>query len=261
MLRRVSTPVRATAFALLAGLFTLSTTASSEAQGYTGQFSWTGIYGGVHGSYAWADQEYPGAKPYVPPPLPGAGSGPPRQELTGGMLGGQIGAQYHFNGGFVIGVEADYSKGNLSSTARDGNFIVQTAEIEWTGTLRGRLGLPMGNFMPFVTAGIIWAGASYTQSCPEAAGIDPNINTHCRRADMYNVTKSETHMGFVYGGGVEWAINRNFSIKAEGLWYKLDEEVYAMGAAPLSKTNEQIGNKPIEYDGMMFRIGGNYRFN
>ncbi len=257
---RVTALARAVAALCLAASLSFLSNSSAQAQGSDRAFSWTGMYIGVHGSYMGADQEYPGAKPHIPPPLPGAGSGPPRQDLSGGLLGGQIGAQYHFNGGFLIGVEADYSKGNLSSTARDGNFIVQTAEIEWTGTLRARVGLPMGNVLPYITAGYIWAGASYTQSCPEAAGINPGINTHCRRADRYNVTKEETHTGFVYGGGVEWAINRHFSIKAEGLWYQLGDETYRMGAAPLSKTGEQIGNKPIEYDGAMFRIGGNYRF-
>jgi outer membrane immunogenic protein len=245
MLRRVSTPVRATAFALLAGLFTLSTTTPSEAQA---PFSWTGMYVGVHGSYNWFDQEFPGVSPHP--------AGPPRMDISGAMLGGQVGAQYHFKGGILIGIEADYSRGNLSQSVRDGDFITQTGEIDWTGTLRARVGLPMGNWMPYLTAGFMWAGASYNQQCPAAA-----TRTHCMRAGQYNVTKEETHSGLVYGGGVEFAVSQNFSIKAEALWFSLSKEIYSMGAAPLSTSGEQIGDKPIEYDGAMFRIGGNYRFN
>jgi outer membrane immunogenic protein len=271
MLRRVSTPVRATAFALLAGLFTLSSTTPSQAQGVNGPISWTGIYMGLHGSYMWADQEHPGTFPYVAPPAacsgafgPGTSCGPPRHEPSGAMLGGQIGAQYHFQGGFVVGVEADYARGNLSETARDGNYIVQTTDIEWTGTLRGRLGLPMGNFMPFVTAGAIWLGASYTQSCPEPASVAVS-GSHCgtRPNDplgpfgQYQLTDSQTHFGFVYGGGAEWRMTRNFSLKAEALWYTVGEEVYKLGKTP---TGRELGPKPIEYDGMMIRIGGNYHF-
>jgi opacity protein-like surface antigen len=62
----------------------------------------------------------------------------------------------------------------------------------------------------------------------------------------------------VYGGGVEWMISSNFSVKAEGLWFNLSEETYQLGTAPISKI--KLGPKPIEYDGVMFRIGGNYRF-
>ena len=180
--------------------------------------------------------------------------------LDGGMLGGQIGAQYHFNGGILVGIEADYSRGNLNQTVKDGNFITQTGDIDWTGTLRARVGLPMGNVMPYATAGYMWAGASYNQTCPEkAVAIPVSPGSHCAKADKYNVTKSETHGGFVYGGGVEWAASKHVSLKAEALWFSLKEETYAMGNAPLSGV--AIGNKPIEYDGAMFRLGVNYKVN
>ena len=218
-------------------------------------FTWTGFYAGAVGSYVWADQEFPGIPGHIPSPVPvGKVSGPPRMELDGGMLGGQIGAQYQM-GWLVVGVEGDYSRGNLSQSVRDGNYIVQTGEIEWAGTLRGRLGIAMGNWLPYVTAGYMWAGASYSQSCPEKAAAPFG---HCNKADKYSVTKDATHTGFVYGGGLEWAVSRHFSVKAEGLWFKLDEEVYDMGNAPL--TGVPIGKKPIEYEGAMFRLGGSYHF-
>lgn len=175
-------------------------------------------------------------------------------DLNGGMLGGQIGYNWQM-GGIVFGVEGDYSRGNLTETVRDGNYITQTGEIDWTGTLRARVGLPMGNFMPYLTAGYMWAGASYNQQCPEKAAAQFG---HCSTRDKYSITKEQTHGGFVGGGGIEWAVARNFSIKAEGLWFNLGEETYHMGNAPLSGLS--VGSKPIEYDGFMFRIGGNYRF-
>jgi outer membrane immunogenic protein len=217
--------------------------------------SWTGFYIGAHGAYSWFDQDFPGLPAHIPSPVPaGKDSGPPRMDLSGGMLGGQIGAQYHFKGGILVGIEADYSRGNLSQTKRDGDFITQTTEIDWTGTLRGRVGLPMGAWMPYVTAGIMWAGASYNQTCPTAA-----TRGHCDRAEEYSITKEQTHSGFVYGGGLEWMVSNNFSVKAEGLWFNLGKEVYALGSAPLN-SKEALGNKPIDFDGAMFRIGGNYRF-
>ena len=271
MLRSVSTPVRAVVFACVTSVSMFATASSSSAQGYNGPISWTGIYMGLHGSYMGANQEHPGTNPYVAPPAPcsnafgpGQHCGPPRHEPSGAMLGGQIGAQYHFQGAFVVGIEADYARGNLSETARDGNYIVQTTDIEWTGTLRGRLGLPMGNFMPFVTAGAIWLGGTYSQSCPEPASVAVT-GSHCgtRPTDplgpfgQYNLSDSQTHFGLVYGGGAEWRVTRHFSLKAEALWYTVGEEVYALGKTP---TGREIGPKPIEYDGMMFRIGGNYHF-
>ena len=175
-------------------------------------------------------------------------------DLSGGMLGGQIGYNHQI-GGIVVGIEGDYSRGHMTETVRDGNYITQTGEIDWTGTLRGRLGLALGNFMPYATVGYMWAGASYNQTCPEKAAAPFG---HCNKADKYSITKEQTHGGVVYGFGSEYAVSRNFSIKAEGLWFSLKEETYAMGNAPLSGV--AVGNKPIEYDGFMFRIGGNYRF-
>lgn len=258
---RVRGLIRAAAAVCVAGSFTFSNSLSSQAQGSGMPASWSGFYVGFHGSYMGADQDFPGAPPHVPSPVPvGVKSGPPRMGMDGGMLGGQVGAQYHFQGGFVVGVEADFSRGGMSDTLRDGNFIVQTGEIEWTGSLRARLGLPMGNFMPFVTAGYMWAGARYTQSCPDkAAAIPVSPTSHCATADKYTLSDSQTHMGLVYGGGLEWAVSRSFTLKAEGLFFRLSDEDYELGTAPLSGV--KLTPKPIEYDGMLFRLGGSYRFN
>ncbi len=218
--------------------------------------TWTGFYIGAHGAYTWADQDFPNLPSHIPSPVPaGQQSGPPRMELSGGMLGGQIGAQYHFNGGVLIGVEADYSRGNLSETVRDGNAITQTGEIEWTGTLRARLGLPMGAWMPYVTGGLMWMGGTYNQQCPQAGATN---STHCNSFDRYSLTDTRTHTGWVGGAGVEWMVARNFSVKAEALWYKVGDETYDLGKAPI--TGKNVTPVQIEYDGMLFRIGGNYRF-
>lgn len=114
MFSRVSVPARAVAFACLAGFFTFSTTLPSNAQGVDRPFSWTGFYVGGHGAYNWSDIEFPGA--------PAHPAGPPRQQLSGALLGGQIGYNYQMSG-IVAGIEADISKGNLTGTVRDGNYI------------------------------------------------------------------------------------------------------------------------------------------
>jgi outer membrane immunogenic protein len=240
--------MRAIVFACITGLLTFSITTPSNAQGPDRPFSWTGFYVGFHGTYLGADQEYPGANPHP--------AGPPRQELSGALLGGQVG--YNFQvGRAVLGVEADYSKGNLSSTARDGNSITQTVDIEWTGSLRGRVGLPFNNLMPYVTAGYMWMGANFNQTCPDPASQPFG---HCNVANgfaPYNLTDTRTHGGWVYGIGLEWMVARNFSVRAEGLWYSMGDETYRLGTTPSGKT---VNPASIEYDGSMFRVGGNYRF-
>ncbi len=49
----------------------------------------------------------------------------------------------------VVGIEADISRANLNGSVRDGNYIVQTDTIDLTASVRGRVGLGLGNFLPY----------------------------------------------------------------------------------------------------------------
>lgn len=247
MYSRVSTPVRAIVVACLTGFLSLSTTLPSNAQ--ERPFSWTGFYVGGHGAYNWSDIEFPGAPPHP--------AGPPRQQLSGALLGGQIGYNYQTSG-IVAGIEADISKGNLTGTVRDGNYITQTDTIDLTATLRGRVGVVMGSFLPYITAGVMWERGERGQQCPDPAAVQFG---HCRAAlgfAPYNLSQQQWHTGFVWGGGVEYALNRNVSLKLEALVANMGAEVYVLSPA----ANGAIANiSKIEHDTTTVRFGVNYRFN
>ncbi|MCC7251546.1 outer membrane beta-barrel protein, partial [Hyphomicrobium sp.] len=187
---------------------------------------WTGFYIGAHGGYAWSDIDYPGLNPYVAPPAPCGGCGPPRASLEGGLLGGQVGYNFQFSN-LVLGIEVDYAFGDLSETVRDGNYLVQTHEISGLGSVRGRLGYAIGdNILPYVTGGWGWAKASLGQSCPNDARAV--VSGYCSgvtatQGGPHNLTDEQTIDGWVLGGGVEYRISDNWSIKAEYLHYDFDE--------------------------------------
>src|SRR5262245_56160663 len=101
-------------------------------------FTWTGLYVGVHGGLA---------SGLIDPLGPNPPAGAPSQSIDGGFAGLQIGAQYQFSSGIVLGVEADASLANFSDTVRDGNYLTQWGTITSFGTVRARLGYAMGNFM------------------------------------------------------------------------------------------------------------------
>jgi outer membrane immunogenic protein len=246
----VRAPVRAIGFACLTGFFSLLTTFPSYAQ--ERPFSWTGFYVGGHGAYNWSDIEFPGA--------PAHPAGPPRQQLSGALLGGQIGYNYQISG-IVAGIEADISKGNLTGTVRDGNYITQTDTIDLTATLRARLGVVMGSFLPYITAGIMWDRGERGQQCPDPAAVPFG---HCSPAAKggpfapYNLSQQQWHSGFVWGGGVEYAVGRNMSLKVEALFAKMGDEIYVLSPA----ANGAIANiSKIEHDTTTVRFGVNYRFN
>lgn len=114
-----------------------------------------------------------------------------------------------------------------------------------------------GRFSPYLTAGWLWDRGERGQSCPDPAGV---VAGHCRAAlgfAPYNLSQQQWHSGFVWGGGVEYAISRTWSLKLEGLVTGVEEETYVLGPA----ANGQIANiSVIEHDIVTMRLGVNARF-
>ncbi len=223
-----------------------------------GQYNWTGLYLGAHGGYGWADTDYPGANPYVAPPAPCGDCGPPRPNLEGGLVGGQIGYNYQLQQ-VVIGVEADYSFTKMQEMVRDGNYLTQNHEINGLGSIRGRLGYAFGDVLPYLTAGWAWGDMSLNQTCPEPAAVPFG---HCSPGARggpfapYNLTKDEIETGWVYGAGVETMISRYWSLRAEYLRYDFDDQVYELGQTPSGKT---IPPKTLSHEVDVVRLGVSYK--
>lgn len=229
---------------LALGALTVLLAAPAGAQ----EAKWTGFYLGAHGGYGWADIDYPGAAPHP--------AGPPRPELDGGFLGGQLGYNVQL-GSFVIGAEADLSFASLDATERDGNSITQSYELEKFGSVRARAGFAFDNFLPYVTGGWAWADQSFNQTCPDPASQPYG---HCRPAAgfaPYSNTASETLNGWAYGGGVEYRISDRWSVKAEYLHYDFDSKDFVLG--PSSGTGKDLGSKELETDFDTFRLGVNIK--
>jgi outer membrane immunogenic protein len=229
--------------------------AASTANAQERPFSWTGFYIGAHAAYNWTDTEFPGKKPYVAPPAPCNGCGPPRQEISGGLVGGQLGANYQM-GMLVLGVEGDLAGGKLNGSVRDGNYIVQTDTIDLVATARARVGVAIGRFLPYATLGVMWEHGKRGQSCPgDPAAV---VAGHCKTQGPYNLSDSQWHSGFVWGGGVEYAMTNNVSIKLEALRMQPAEGNYVL--AP-SATGAIANTSKIEYETTTVRLGVNYRLN
>jgi len=227
--------------------------ATVMAAGLTGplaaqDYNWSGLYLGAHGGYSWADIDHPEAAPHP--------AGPPRPSLEGGLVGGQIGYNFQFDR-LVLGVEGDYSFSGMEETLRDGNAITQSYDIDGLASVRGRLGLAIGHWLPYLTGGYAWGQSKFNQTCP-----DPNAVPfgHCNVANgfaPYNITKSETVEGWVYGGGIEAAIAPNWSLRGEWLRYDMDAQAFNLGKTPSGK---DLGSKTLEHDIDVLRLGVNFHF-
>ena len=158
-------------------------------------YNWNGPYVGLEGTYGWASSTHCNSF------CSGAPSNP---VVYGSGLGG--GAEVGFNyilSNVLIGAEADYSLMGLNGSSPGGggfgcgggNGCV--TNVTGIGTARLRLGVPVNNVLPYVTAG----GA--LSSITASLGSNPPGNTN--------------FLNFAAGAGIEVGLSHHLSVKAEYL--------------------------------------------
>jgi len=153
-------------------------------------FSWTGFYAGVHAGLATGGGEGE---------LKGAPWTHTDVDLDGTIYGGQVGYNYQM-GSAVIGIE-----GTFSGASIDGNsscFLLNVlnckGEVDWTATIVGRLGYAMDRAMIYALGGVAWAELN-----ADVSFLGESISS------------KETHVGWVAGLGVEYALSDRVSAKLE----------------------------------------------
>lgn len=113
--------------------------------------------------------------------------------LVGSAFGGVLGA------GGVFGIEGD-----VDGTSARGNYglggIAVTTRDNIQGSIRGRLGFAIDRTLFYATGGAAFGGLQNTY-----------VNTFTGGTDSL----SHTRVGYTVGGGVEYAITNNWSIRAE----------------------------------------------
>ncbi len=147
---------------------------------------------------------------------------------SGGLVGGTVGYNYQI-GQAVLGLEGDVDWADINGTAASG---AQTND-SWLSTLRGRLGYAAGRFMPFVTGGAAFG----------------NI-----QASVPGLTSSATNTGWTVGGGLEFALVGNWTVKAEYLYVDLGKFNCGTSCFAGSLTDN------VSFTTNIVRAGINYRF-
>lgn len=231
-------------------------------------FSWTGFYLGGNIGYGWgnADVDFE--------PLPDAATfvflnpttlGP---DPSGVIGGGQIGFNWQWNKWLVLGIETDFQGTDMEDSERaetfDGfsavptnpdRFLEAHERIQWLGTVRGRIGFsPMCRLLIYGTGGLAYGNVDYS--------AQTNFGTTFFHGASYPVNFTETSTGWTAGGGVEYAINPHWTVRAEYLHYDL--------GSPSKTGSEFIAGVPqnlgfaVKYnfdtDGNIVRGGLNYKF-
>jgi len=181
---------------------------------------------------------------------------PTNSQTAVGVLGGlQLG--YNFQAGKIVyGLEGDIglSSSRKSTTGANaaggtGNWTVKSG-IEALSTLRGRLGYVFdNNTLLYATGGLAVAKTAHSfQASNSAFGSGP-----------YSWADAGWRAGFTVGGGLEYQVSRNWSVKGEALYYDL-------GKKDLVSTASRGGfsyawGATDRINGVVARVGLNYLFH
>jgi outer membrane immunogenic protein len=239
-------------------------------------FTWTGFYVGVNAGGLWpsgsrsASLFDPGAGTdgaFINAGFPG-GLG---SQSAGFIGGGQAGYNWQ-TGAFVLGVETDFDGTTLSKSfdstgapfvgpgavaaglLGDTLTVHGKASLSWLGTTRGRVGFvatPDNRLMIYGTGGVAYGGGSSNFSVFDAT-----------TGSFFSGSPSSTRVGWVIGGGVEYAITNNITIKGEYLYADLGSTSFTSAgnpAAVLAFPGVTVGGK-FDYNASIFRAGVNYKF-
>ena len=184
-----------------------------------------------------------------------------------GVTGGVQAGYNRQSGSLVWGVELDFNWLGLSSRHSDTfRFSTNNApysltvreSTEWLLTARPRVGWALDRWLFYLTGGIAASHSTFKQSFEEPP-FTPNPET---------VSVSRTRVGWTVGTGIEFALGRNWSAKAEYLYARFGESEAvgrlggANGASPAlgSVDGAKFTNTLSPLELHLYRVGVNYRF-
>ena len=192
--------------------------------------TWTGCYIGGNIGAAWG-------RASVTDATSGEGLSATNHGVAGG---GQIGCDYQFAGGFVIGVRDMFDATSLkgSGTAPDGTIV--DSKTTWFNTLTARIGYAvMPNTLLYFQGGGAWTRANFTLT---SGGV---------QVGEFANNKG----GYVVGGGAEWMFAPHWSTFLEYNYMNFgtnSSTVTAVGCGTCTFNSKK--------DSQNLLVGVNYRF-
>jgi outer membrane immunogenic protein len=242
-------------------------------------YLWNGFYVGLNAGYADEQSTFTtaanptsdvalGVVPGVSEGLAALSSG--RITTNNGMGfigGGQVGYNIQLNKVFVVGLEADIQgkTGTSSGSVAAGTVVIgvpvtsiQTvsAQTDWLGTVRGRLGVLLApNWLVYFTGGLAYGGNSANSTLSQS-GTNGFVGAGAG-------SLSNTRIGGTFGAGLEWMFAQRWSVKGEYLFYDLGTTNFSYVATSgffFPSTAYQTVSNSVHFQGNIARVGVNYHF-
>lgn len=263
-------------------------------------YNWTGFYVGVNGGYGFGnrsatfnpDEILSDASCTALPVIGGTCPSPTSFDSKGGIAGLQSGFNWQFDRRWLAGLEADFDYSNIHGSGAS-NFLMfsnplfgavddpratfrTTSELNWFGTVRGRLGfLPTQRALLYATGGLAYGriGETVALDTPHNGnlfggaghlgfGCAPFVaGATSQNIDCFDGSSTRTAFGYTAGAGMEVAWG-NVSVKAEYLYLNFGSGDSVVGTA--TATIGGIGFGPASFaagynksDYHIFRVGVN----
>jgi outer membrane immunogenic protein len=215
-------------------------------------YTWTGCYIGLSIGDSWGRGQHTAVagttavRGGVPVALAAGTSIADSFSLSGFLGGAQGGCNYQV-GGWVFGVEADWSVTNKEGQSFENrNFPLWIASTKerWLGTARLRLGYAITDkWLWYVTGGGAWS------KFDTSSMLVPN--------PVVAFTQTDWRGGWTVGAGTEYALGYGWSIKSEFLYVDFGTHTtFTGGPIPVNV----FAPREVKVHDYIFRFGMNYKF-
>lgn len=215
-------------------------------------FSWTGFHAGANIGYGGGDFSYPFNVSAFGGRIDGNFS-----LNTGGVIGGgQVGYDYQFGNGLVLGLEADLQWSDVNGDLlASGNYstpggfpatasVDASTSIEWFGTVRARAGYGWDRLLVYATGGVAYGKVEWQADVSLSA---PGFTF----GD--DIQADEVQWGWTAGAGLEYALTDAWLVRAEYLFVDLGTQTLSVAPNPILagsvdvQTGLHIGRVAVSY--------------
>lgn len=216
----------------------------------TAQDKFGGMHVGAHIGWGWGDLDATRLDASNNFPL-GFQVG---RELDGFIGGFHAGYDVRF-GNMLVGVGGEYSWSDMSGSSSAASPLIAgrvshaNSELDWIGTLTGRVGFVAGDWLFYGRAGWAWSALETAGPLVNAAGTVLVNNEASTKLD-----------GWTVGAGIEWALSKNWSVRAQYDYHDLNATVTTRsvnvrdGAVTFSRADTDVDVHTVKL-GVSMRFG------
>jgi outer membrane immunogenic protein len=133
----------------------------------------------------------------------------------------QAGYDYQFDGGFVLGLVADYGtqkgRDSVSAFSTTPAFYTLTRRLRDNYSIRARAGFGTETMLFYGTGGIAW-------------GKVKNSFATSNTVNSFTTTGNDTAQGYRLGAGVEYRLGTNVTLGLQYLYTRLDDDDFRVRA-------------------------------